>query len=48
MYSRISETAMISNYSYVELEEPKVWNCNAAPLLLRLEKEMVDEVKMAE
>ena len=37
---------MVSNYSNVELEEPKVWNCNTAPLLLHLEKEMEDEVKM--
>ena len=37
---------MISNYTNVELEEQKVWNCNTAPLLLHMEKEMVDEVKM--
>ncbi len=37
---------MISNYSNVELEEQKVWNCHTAPLLLHLEKEMEDEVKI--
>ena len=37
---------MISNYTNVELAEQKVWNCNRALLLLHLEKELEDEVKM--
>jgi hypothetical protein len=47
MYSKLSDTAMISDNSNVELDEPKIWNCSAAPLLLQLEKEMEDEVKIA-
>jgi hypothetical protein len=27
----------------LKLEEQRVWNCNAAPLLLQQEKEMEDE-----
>ena len=46
MYSTISRIVMISNYTNVELAEQKVWNCNRALLLLHLEKELEDEVKM--
>ena len=32
------------NYSNVEMEDLKAWNCIKAPLLLQMEKELEDEV----
>jgi len=41
---RINHSLFVGNYSNVEMEEQKVWNCNIEPLLLLMEKEMEDEV----
>ena len=42
---RFNQSLFAWNYSNVEMEDIKAWNCTKAPLLLQMEKEMEDEVK---
>jgi len=41
---RFNYSLFVWNYSIIEIEEQKVWNCIKAPLLLQMEKEVEDEV----
>ena len=41
---RFNHSIFVWDYSNVEMEDLKVWNCNKVPLLLQMEKELEDEV----
>lgn len=41
---RFNQSLFVWNYSNVEVEDLKVWNCIKVSLLLQMEKEMKDDV----